>query len=228
MRALLLSSLVVLPLFFTNCDVKKPAGVVEASSLSDCSGSAPPHLRNPANIDQVITLINALPKPLSIDCFISSLQQPLATYAVNNAFSAQPSMGIDNPRIFIIRGSFLLSVVPAGPGTRLLEMSELISGSASVKGEIEFPVLQELAANAAYIKILSPQGDGTTCRGCHSGEVSYSGASFSSAIVRPDPAKKILLSYMKYQTGRCTDLNDSRCKMLRAIFQDSTVEGNFP
>lgn len=228
MRYLLLSTLVLLPLFFTNCDMKAPAALVESSSVADCGADLSSGLKNPTTIDQVTNLINALPKPLSIDCFLSALQKPFSTYAVNNQFSAQPAQGVENPRIFIIRGNLLMSVVTAGPGMKLLEMSEVISASTSVKGEVEFPVLNNLDPNSAFSRILSPLGGGTNCKGCHSGEVIYSGLSYVSTLVRPDPIKKISLPFLKYQAGRCTNMNDLRCRMLRAIFPDSTTDGNFP
>ena len=219
-------------LFFTNCDMQKPKDLVESSSFTDCGGSLSAELRNPKSIDQAISLINALPKPLTIDCFISALQKPLSTYAVNNQFSAQPAVDVDNPRIFVINGNFLMSFAPAGIGAKLLEMSEVVSVASSVKGEVVFPVMANLPVDAPYSHIISTIGGGTSCRGCHSGETSYplisSGPAYESGYVKPDPLKKISLVYMQYQSRRCGSSTDSRCKMLRAIFQDNTIDANFP
>ena len=126
-----------------------------------------------------------------------------------------------------------MSFAPSGIGMRLLEMSEMISTSASVKGEIVFPVQQNLMPDAPYTHILNQGfGGGTNCRGCHSGETPYtsaSGPAYSSNFVRPDPTKRIAHPYMQYLTKRCGGAGDYRCKMLRAIFQDEkNTASNFP
>ncbi len=60
---------------------------------------------SPRTIDETVTLINALPKPLSLPCFLESLARPLEISASYGVFSAQPAKGIRSPRIFVISGS---------------------------------------------------------------------------------------------------------------------------
>ena len=55
----------------------------------------------PQTIAEVVTLLNALPKPLNLPCFVASLARPLSLHAVNSPFSAQPAQGRRSPRIFI-------------------------------------------------------------------------------------------------------------------------------
>jgi hypothetical protein len=95
------------------------------------------------SINDAIALINALPKPLTLDCFLYNIDAPLSVYNVNNTASAQPAINAQNPRIFIIKTPLLLSVVPAGPAAALLEMSELISSTQSVKATRTKPWLAD-------------------------------------------------------------------------------------
>lgn len=222
--------------FFNNCSAvnnNEQSSVVLQSNNCDTSG-APSSLRTPNTIDEVVQLINALPKPLTIDCFIKALQKPLQIYAVNNRFSAQPAVSLESPRIFIVNGQFTMSVVPAGMGYPYLEVSQYVSSSLSIKGEFEFPILTQITPDTPYSSILDNSlaaiGGSTSCRSCHSNEAVNAsittGLAYNSNIIRPDPTKRVLQSYMLYQSTICnsSNSNEDRCKMLKAIFQDGEAQ----
>lgn len=210
-------------LFYTNCDTYFTDVESNSGLKSTCKINVPDNLRKPQTIDQVVTLIGALPKPLEVYCFVEALKPPLKIYAVNNFESAQPSAGQDSPRIFILSDNLILSVVPAGPGRNFLEMAQKVSTTSSIKGEIEFPILAGISAEEPYSHIL----DGptrTACVFCHGNEKPYpsitTGPAFESGILVPDFNKRVRQSYLKYQTSNCEPiLDDYRCKMLNAVFE---------
>ncbi len=214
-------------IFFVNCGggaVDNTESTLSASSTG-CPENVPAALKNPQSIDQMMVLIRALPKPLTIDCFISALNKPLKVYAVDNAFSAQPSGGPHNPRIFIINNRLTMSVVPTGIGRLLLEVSEVVGPSLSVKGELEFPVNGNVSPDAVYTKIKDESFAGTSCRFCHANENPYfsitTGPAFVSKLIPPDPFKRVSQASMLGQAARCDSQKEMyRCLMLRAIYID--------
>ncbi len=144
--------------------------------------------------ESIVEWINAMPKPLTLACFVASLPRPLTYNATASMFSAQPAVGPHNPRFFVQYDNLTLSFVPQervstlvdldtgektyvwdADGIQLLEFSlEVDAGNyspLSIKGELAFPVMAELPRNAGYDRILvSPGATRTSCAVCHSGE----------------------------------------------------------
>src|SRR5262245_57431332 len=56
---------------------------------------------------QFVERLNALPRPVSVACFVASLPRPLFLIATTSQMSAQPAGGRDSPRIFL-RGNTLV------------------------------------------------------------------------------------------------------------------------
>lgn len=228
--------ILLLPLLlvsYTNCSQQKNNESTSLGSSDPCGQNLPASLRNPQTIDQMNQLIAALPKPLQIDCFILALKRPLQIYAVDSTASVQPSAGPASPRIFIINGKLVMGVVPKGPALRLLEVSEKVSGTSSVKGELRFPVDGTFTLDAPYSHILQA-GGGTSCRSCHFSEARHlnitTGEAYASNIVFPDSSKRISSSALRVQSYLCDDTVDAyRCRMLRALMIDGQAQdGSFP
>lgn len=220
--AMLIGFGAILLLGYTNCSSSlSPRSGASSSSASACP-AADPLLSNPSTIDQVVTLINSLPKPLSIDCFLTTLPKPMQVFAVNNAFSAQPSAGVESPRIFILQSNLSLSVVPTGPGRNFLELGQFVVGGQSVKAEVEFPITANLPADLPYTSLLDTAG-GTNCRFCHQREapiaLGFAGPAFVSDVVKPDPFRRVTSFTLRQYALACdSNLEAYRCAMLRAIF----------
>lgn len=189
-------------------------------TVTDCS-SADDSLKDPKTMGEIVNLINALPKPVSLICFLNALKPPLKVFAVNSTSSAQSAVGNASPRIFILKDKLSLSVVPAGIGKDLLELGELYA-SQSFKAEIRFPV--EGNIDMAGLNSYLSGGSGTSsCSGCHLHEskMSYQNTSgtFISDIFRPDESKRVGKAFMKIETDICkSDVNKFRCDMLKAIY----------
>lgn len=208
-------------------------GSASLLSQSSCP-MAPAALRDPQNIDQMTNLINALPKPLTLDCVIENLPKPLNVSALQSAFSAQPSESASTPRVFIIiRNNFILSVVPTGLGKNLLEMSEIINATESVKAELLFPIDMVLSLTAPYDRIQAPAG-GSQCNFCHKGEraiaTGYPATAYASQILRPDNTKFVSSAQSRQYALTCNQVADPyRCALMKAIFIDGQAQdARFP
>lgn len=213
----------VLVVSYTNCSEFNPTAETTSSlgSTTTCATAAIQY-QNPKTIQGAIDLINALPKPLSLDCFLWNLQRPLDVYAVDNAFSAQPSAGQKSPRILIFKAPLVLSVVPAGTGRLLLELSELVDTTQSVKAEIQFPIYTQIVSADAFDHLVKPPGQ-TDCRFCHQNEQSagpsYPANAFKSNIVKPDAFNRVSSTFLRQEAQACDERAEPyRCAMLEAIF----------
>jgi hypothetical protein len=115
-----------------------------------------------------MTLINALPKPLSIACFIESLEHPLKIQASSSQLSSQPAINAESPRIFIYFGNLTLTIVASDNSDTTIEFGERSAYQMAIRGEIAFPVLNALPTSDAYTTIRN--AGGTRCAFCHDSE----------------------------------------------------------
>lgn len=178
----------------------------------------------PQSIAEAIMLLNALPPPVDVACFVESLARPVSVFATASPFSAQPSADADNPRIFIRNGPLTMAVVPIGMGKRLLEFSELVGERRSIKGEVELPATLPLAPSAAYDRVRI--GEATTCGVCHNDEAAaLEGATaFASETLRPLPEFDVPPQQLALAATACADTPPGgRCDLLRALFDHGEV-----
>ncbi len=212
----------------------------------------------PQTVAEAVALINALPKPLTVPCFVAALARPLSLHAVNSPFSAQPAQGRRNPRIFVFFPGLILSIVPDGPGAHLVEFAEARSGDRSLKAELEFPIAEQLDEASAYHRVFFSETL-TTCGFCHQGETRDESIGSPLAMVspalRPRPEQRVPLTELFAHVAACdaeataaaagagggapTDAGalkdggvtpEERCAMLHAIFdqQPAPLEHEFP
>jgi hypothetical protein len=195
--------------------------------------AAPMGLASPSSIAQVVEWINALPKPLSLACFLDTLARPLPVYASQSLFSAQPAVGRRSPRMFLFAEPLIMTITPDGEGSHLLEFGERRTNSTSLKGEIEFPVTTELGPAAPYEHLIV-EGRFTTCSGCHDNEEQDLDITFARAFIsralRPAPAERVGLEELHREARDCdARAEPERCAMLVAVFgQGNVVDAEFP
>lgn len=187
---------------------------------------APDGLGSPASIEDAVALINALPKPTSLPCFLESLDRPLSIAATVSARSAQPSTGEENPRLFITRETMILSVLPEGPGAELLEFAVDVGDGLSVKAELEFPIEAEIAATDAYVQVL--RNPGTSCGTCHDREQHWGTVEdvpvFASEALQYPAEDDVSPAYVGALAQTCdTAESPQRCAMLTAVFAHGDV-----
>ncbi len=183
---------------------------------------------SPETISELLDLINSLPRPASMGCFLESLARPLYAYATFSQLSAQPADGPENPRTFLFLGdSLIISVVPAGIGVDNLEYSFLTdSVSRSVKGEVHFPIEEELTTDAIVARLA--RDFGSMCFFCHFDEVPagqefYDGAVESNAL-RPSKISEVNLDALRLESALCDARSTpKRCSILQGLFGHGEV-----
>ncbi len=215
------------------------------ANVEDCL--APPDMVL-TDIVSVVRWINAMPKPLSLPCFVKSIPRPMYYNATISTFSAQPSIGRRSPRVFFQIDNLMLTVVPDETtdyvknletgqfdsvwdpdGIQLLEMAFKIPSdeglAISIKGEIAFPVTTTLPDNAAYAHISFTENN-TTCSVCHARERKEGELDgqpyYSSVMLRNDRSAEVLLAPMLNEYSTCDPTlgvsEAYRCSMLEAIY----------
>ncbi len=188
---------------------------------------------SPHTIEEAIALLNALPKPTSVACFVESLDRPLTAFATSSIFSAQPALSEKSPRVFIKIDRLWLSVVMDGDSSYLIEFSYLLPGDMrSIKGEVQAPFNEPLAPSAPYDRVR--HGTGTICGICHFGEEPAPGVSFTQAFAstpfRPRPDTRVSLDTLLLEHQHCdSSAEPHRCGMLSAVFDAGPIaEEVFP
>jgi len=188
----------------------------------------------PQTIEDAVALINALPKPTSVACFVESLDRPLRAYATNSMFSAQPAVSNASPRVFLRLGQMWVSVVVDGAGSDLIEFGELSSDELrSLKGELKLPLTDVVAPTLPFDRVIDGER-GTLCGACHRQEsldhVEGTSQIFSSVAFRPDPHTRVRLDPVRDQATSCDwQAQPDRCELLWALFGGGeVVDVEFP
>jgi len=210
--------------------------VVTAPRISTARRCAPPLGVSgaPTSIAAAVALLNALPPPVTVACFIESLDRPLRVVATASPFSAQPADGTQSPRILIRNGPLTMAVVPTGMGKSLLEFGEAAGEGRTIKGEVQLPPEGKLLATAPLDRIRA--GDGTTCGACHDDESSGGGnfpeAAFASETLLPLPEFDVPLTDLRGEAEQCATSQtaaEARCSLLVALFDHGPVQpGSLP
>lgn len=186
---------------------------------------------SPNSISETIDLFNALPRPVTVACFVESLDRPVEVIASVSGFSAQPAAGLDAPRIFAIYDQLVLSFVPDGDGSRVIEFAEERPDARSVKGEVLMPIEREIGFEDAFAHLDADGNVGSKCGSCHRGEepsVDYPGA-YESAALRPATAETMRLDEIVDAYETCDGVDERRCEILDALLWDDRVrDGDFP
>lgn len=204
-------------------EASDPAQGAGGRELEPCA-PAPGTPGSPSSIAETVELVNGLPKPASLACFLEALERPLRLVATRSFFSAQPAVGSRSPRIFLFIDGIIHSIVPEGSARNLLEMGETSSPGWSIKAELEFPITEEITLATAFERL--PLNDITTCGVCHDGHVPALGiaGAFESEALRPADEELVPLVELEEEARSCdAELEPERCAMLGALFQHGEV-----
>jgi hypothetical protein len=183
------------------------------------------------SIAEAIARISALAPQGDGPCFIATLPRPLAVVATLGVSSAQPAGGRGAPRLLLMLPKLVISAVPAGEGSKVLEFGEWVGSTRTIKGEITLPVTGPLAADAPFVRVL--QGtDRTTCGTCHRQEERHPTIpnAFLSLAFKPEPGTVLTVTELEELHTLCTQADDpgSRCTMIHALFDFGEItEGSF-
>ena len=192
----------------------------------------------PRSIAETVALINALPRPTSMACFLESLERPLYMNATRSFISLQPAVGPRSPRLFLMFDGMSISVVPEGAGSALIEFGEFVDERRTLKAELATPFLAPLRPGDPFISPIQTRGPTagmtTTCRTCHGQEERAADIDFAQAFhsvaIRPDPKSLVPLEDVRAEREACPPADTGlRCQMLRALFDHGEVQArDFP
>jgi hypothetical protein len=183
------------------------------------------------SIGAAVARLNALAPNGDGPCFVATLPRPLAVVATLGVTSAQPAGGRGAPRIFFLLPKLVISAVPAGDGSKLLELGEWVGTTRTLKGEIALPVTAPLAADGPFVRILQGS-DKTVCATCHRQEERHPTIpnAFTSLAFQPQPGTFVTLEELEELHALCTQADDPgpRCAMIHALFDFGEVtQGSF-
>lgn len=188
----------------------------------------------PRSVEEAVDLLNALPKPTSVACFVESLARPLQVYATSSPFSAQPAFATRSPRLFVKYDKLWLSVVIDGESSYLIEFGVLVDEQAmrSLKGELKLPLDAPVTHAAPFDRVRYDTG--TVCGLCHLDERQDASISFTTAFAsnafRPRPDSRVSVDGLRIENQLCDwKAEPARCEMLSAVFDGGMVnEVQFP
>lgn len=204
----------------------KDAGTVQAgphanAALVKCAESK----GDIASIGDVVTRLNGIiAKGGDGACFVATLPRPLSVVATLNMASAQPAGGRGAPRIFFMLPKVVITAVPDGDGSKVIELGEWTGSTSTIKGEFALPVTTPLAADAPFKRIL--QGtDRTVCATCHKAEAPHPtiANAFISDALRP--TQLVTLEELEELHTLCTNAGtvSTRCDFIHALFDFGEV-----
>jgi hypothetical protein len=185
----------------------------------------------PGSVEQVVALINSLPMPVTVPCFLETLDRPLFAMAGRGVISLQPAVSARSPRIFLLSPKLVMTVVPEGKSGTVIEFGQYVEPGRTLKAEIGFPVEKALSVAAPFDRIRS--GAGTSCRFCHRDEEpqEVGGAeAFVSTALAPTFRDVIELDRVRAERQACDPSAEPfRCAVLGALFDHGEVRaGTFP
>ncbi|HEY0712494.1 MAG TPA: hypothetical protein VGF45_07460 [Polyangia bacterium] len=215
-----------------NPDGGQNDAAVDAVKVTRTCWAPPGVSTNPVSISEVVALINSLPMPVTVPCFLETLDRPLTAMASRGVISLQPAFGSRSPRIFLLSPQLVMTVVPEGKSGTVIEFGQYTAPGRTLKAEIAFPVEAPLTAAAPYDRVRSTT-TGTTCRSCHRDEealVIDGVEGFVSAALAPVFREVIDLVDVQAERRACdAKVEPFRCAVLGALFDHGEVrEGRFP
>lgn len=185
----------------------------------------------PANISDALILLNTLPKPVTLECFLQALERPLTIYATSSGDSLQPSPGERSPRTFILNGDLEMSIVFEGLASNTLEFGYRPEVNRSIKAEIVFPLMTDVSETTLFERVQVTPGT-TICGNCHVGEAKeefpgFANGVFSSDVIVPFEMDEVSLDTMRGYANECdADAEPYRCSLYSGLFgEDNFVRG---
>jgi hypothetical protein len=193
------------------------------------SGCSTPNGVNgrPTTLEDAVILMNTLPRPTTLPCFIEALTRPLQVYMTESDQSLQPSPGPESPRIFIVNEPLVMSIVPAGPASVTLELGYRTQPRRSIKTEIVFPLTRDVTFDTFFDEVLN--GAVTRCSACHTSETKVFDPAlnievFESDIYEPFSVYDVDVETVRAARAACDAAAEpDRCALLGALFDHGEV-----
>jgi hypothetical protein len=187
---------------------------------------------SPKTIKEALDLIDSLPRPVTVPCFIDSLARPLKLIGSSSPFSAQPAFNAEAPRVFAVNDTLIISWVPDGDGSKVLEFAEERDFARSVKAELLVPITGELSYADAFDHLLRNEEKESSCGVCHGQEeratdIDY-GNAFVSLALKPRDADVVNVERMRQIHETCdSTATPGRCEIYEAMFRGEVEDTDF-
>ncbi len=181
----------------------------------------------PSTLSEAMILMNSLPKPTSLACFLQALSRPLEVYLTSSNQSLQPSPGPRSPRAFIVFEPLVMSIVFEGEAHIALELGYRTTPTRSIKTEILFPLERDVTYANFFDEV--QVGEATRCGACHTSEVQASTDDFpvdvfESDILEPFDSFEVDVESLRSERMSCDAAAEpERCALLAAVFDFGTV-----
>ena len=184
------------------------------------------------DVQSVVDWLNAMPKPVTLPCFLESLPRPLKIQPAFSEFSAQPSPNYQSPRIFLFFDRLILTVAIDQDFAEfpypLLEMSYMVNEQdlITTKAELKFPVTESLSAAAPYTG-LSFNDRISQCSFCHPSESILDEVEgipiYQSSILKPTTPLPVNQLYTENDSCNAAE-QPHRCAMLSSIVDHGELQ----
>jgi hypothetical protein len=184
---------------------------------------------SPSTIEEAVQLANALPFPVTAECFVEALDRPLRLEATRSRSSAQPAAGERSPRLFLWTSeTFVITIAIDGRGRNLVEFGQFVTPRRSIKGELEFPLTGPVSITEPLDRIRNAEFPRiTTCFVCHDHEEDEPSVprGRSSLALRPHPATLVSVDALHGELERCDESAEpERCRWLHALLDHGPIE----
>jgi hypothetical protein len=119
----------------------------------------------------------------------------------------------------------VITAVPEGEGSKVIELGEWTGTTATIKGEIGLPVTAPLASDAPFQRILAQGGGGTKCATCHGQEEAHPtiANAFVSNALRPTNEVKLPDLEELHRLCVSSGTTSARCELIHALFDFGDV-----
>lgn len=207
---------------------EEPEGEVEPEPPVGCQ--APSGVSGtPRNLPEAVALLNALPRPTSLACFLEALDRPLRLYLTSSDQSLQPSPGARSPRIFVVNEPMVMSIVLEGEAATTLEIGYRTTPTRSIKTELIFPLQTQVTFANLFDGVKDGDGRVTRCSACHTSEQQFFDTElqaevYESDLYPPFEVYEVDVASVRAENESCDPaVEPERCELLSAIFDHGDV-----
>jgi hypothetical protein len=181
----------------------------------------------PTTLEEAVILLNTLPRPTTLACFLEALERPLEVWLTSSKDSLQPAPSPESPRTFIVNAPLVMSIVLAGSASATLELGYRTAPRRSIKTEILFPLTRDVTFDTFFDEVVD--GNNTRCGRCHTSETRVFNSElnievFESDIYEPLGVYEVELESLRAARGSCDAAAEpDRCALLAGLFDHGEV-----
>lgn len=204
---------------------EEPEAPVESEFCTTPSGVS----GSPSTLPEAMALLNALPRPTTLACFLEALERPLRVYMTSSNQSLQPSPGARSPRVFVVNEPMVMSIVLEGDAKSTLELGYRTTQTRSIKTELIFPLQREVTFANLFDGVKDGDGRVTRCSACHTSEMQFFDTNlqaevYESDLYPPFEVYEVDPASLRTENETCDAAAEpDRCALLSALYDHGEV-----